>query len=80
MNNKTGYIIGFVSAAIYTFVMHGTDFTLINFIASIIGALLVPIIIAIPINLLSKSKNLGKIFGITCIVVHILAGVGNISN
>ena len=77
MTNKTGYILGFISAIIYVILLYGIDTNyLLDFLAYFLGALLIPAIIAGLISLFSKN-NFGKIFGITCIIIHILSGLGN---
>jgi hypothetical protein len=78
MNYKLGYILGLLSTIIYTITTNGINFShLLSFIAAILGALLIPATIAGLISLFAKGKNYGKVFGITCIVVHIMAYLGN---
>jgi membrane-bound metal-dependent hydrolase YbcI (DUF457 family) len=78
MSNKLGYILGLSSAIIYTIVIYGFDLNyILDFVASLLGALLFPAIIAGLISIFSKGKNFGKVFGITCIILHLLAGFGN---
>ncbi|MEL0457290.1 hypothetical protein WJN01_13710 [Flavobacteriaceae bacterium SZ-1-7] len=76
MTNKTGYILGLISAIIYVLVLYGIDTNhILDFFAYLLGALLIPAIIAGLISLFSKN-NFGKIFGFTCIIIHILSGLG----
>lgn len=78
MSNKTGYIIGFLCTIVYTIIQYGINFNrLLDFFAYLLGTLLFPAIIAGLITLFSKKKNFGKVFGITCIIVCIVAGMGN---
>ena len=82
MTNKTGYIIGIVSALIYTLLHNNfnTNYllnSLPQILGAFIGALSVPAIISGIIFIFAK-KDFGKIFGITCIIVHIFSAFGNI--
>ncbi|PKQ46872.1 hypothetical protein [Confluentibacter flavum] len=78
MTNKTGYILGIISALIYVLVIYGIDTNhLLDFLVYLLGALLIPLIIAGFISLFSKN-NFGKIFGITCIIIHLLSGIGGL--
>lgn len=80
MNYKTGYILGLVSTLVYTLINHGDSNKLIDFIASFVGALIIPLIITYVISLLFKNIELGKIFGITSIVIHIIATIGKLNS
>jgi hypothetical protein len=78
MSNKLGYILGFASAFIYTLVVNGINFNdIIYFVGSLLGALTIPAVIAVLISIFLKGKNFGKVFGITCLILHLLAGYGN---
>jgi len=78
MSNKLGYILGFSSAIIYTIIIYGINFNyILDFVAYLLGALVIPAIIAGLISLFSKGKNFGKVFGITCIILYVLSGIGN---
>ncbi len=78
MSNKLGYILGFSSAFIYTIISNGINFYYFSdFLASFIGPLLIPAGITGLISIFLKDNNSGKVFGITCITIYILAGIGN---
>lgn len=79
MNNKTGYILGLVSALVYTLINHGNSNKLIDFVASFVGVLIIPLIITYIISLIFKNIELGKIFGIASIVIHIIATIGKLN-
>ncbi|AUS06896.1 hypothetical protein [Pseudotamlana carrageenivorans] len=77
MTNKTGYILGLISAIIYVIIIYGFSTNrLSDFLASLLGALLIPAIVAGLISLFSKN-NFGKIFAITCVIIHVISGLGN---
>ena len=76
MNNKIGYAIGIISAVIYSYVIHG-EYTILDLLASSLGALLIPAVIAGFIVVISKSKKHGQIFAITCVATFILIGFVN---
>lgn len=77
MTNKTGFILGLISAIIYVVILYGIDISQpLDFLAYFLGALLIPAIIAGLIYLFSR-KNFGKTFGITCIILDILSILGN---
>ncbi len=80
MKNKTGYILGLVSAFVYTLLNYGDSNTFINFIASFVGALIIPLTLTYIISLFLKNLELGKIFGIASIIIHILATVGKLNS
>ena len=79
MNNKTGYVLGFLSTVIYVIVAEGVRFNdFLGFIAVSLGAALIPAIIAGLIAIFTKGRNFGKVFGITCVAVYISAFLGNL--
>lgn len=80
MNNKTGYILGLVSALVYTLINHGDSNKLLDFVASFVGVLIIPLIITYIISLIFKNIELGKIFGISSIIIHIIASIGKLNS
>ena len=80
MNSKTGYILGLVSGIIYTLINYGSNFRFLDFIATLIGALIIPLILTFLISLFSKSLEFGKTFGIISIAIHIIATIGNLNS
>lgn len=80
MNNKTGYILGLVSGIIYTLINYGSNFRFLDFIAALIGALIIPLILTFLISVFSKSLEFGKTFGIISIAIHIIATIGNLNS
>ena len=51
-----------------------------DFIAALIGALIIPLILTFLISLFSKSLEFGKTFGIISIAIHIIATIGNLKS
>lgn len=77
-HNKLGYIIGFLSAIIYTIYKNGFRFDeLLYFISGLLGALILPVIIAFIITSLKKDFKFGKVFGITCLILYTLSTIGS---
>ncbi len=77
MTNKTGYILGLISAIVYVLAIYGIDTNhILDFFACLFGVLLIPTVIAGLISLFSKN-NFGKIFGITCLIICMLSGLGS---
>ena len=78
-SNFFGYIIAIGAAFIYTLIVT-KDFSPLTIIASMIGALIIPLIIAALFSLIWVSKY-GRVFpwvlAVTSIVLFILAGIGN---
>ena len=80
MNNRTGYILGLSSGVIYTIINYVSNFKIMNFIAILIGALIVPLILTYLITLFPKSLEFGRTFGIISIVIHIIATIGKLNS
>lgn len=79
MSNKQGYILGFSSAILYTLIFYQFDsyYYISAFFVFLIAVLSIPTIIAGLISIFLKGKKFGKIFGITCIIIHLISGIGN---
>jgi uncharacterized membrane protein HdeD (DUF308 family) len=80
MNNRTGYILGLISGIIYTLINYGSNFRIMDFIATLIGALIIPLILTYLISLFSKTLEFGRTFGIISIVIHIIATIGKLNS
>ncbi|MFD2726281.1 hypothetical protein [Hyunsoonleella rubra] len=77
MSNRTGYIMGICCALVYNIFIYGIDSNyILDFFASFLGSLLIPVIISGLISLFVK-KSFGKIFGITCLIVFALGAIGS---
>jgi uncharacterized membrane protein HdeD (DUF308 family) len=79
MSNKQGFILGFSSAIIYTLILFDFNsyYYISGFFAYLIGALIVPSLIAGIISIFSKGKNFGKTFGMTCVIFYLIIGIGS---
>ena len=75
-SNKRGYVLGIISAFTYTLIIEGF-YDITDFIEKTISAILVPLFVAFIIFLIfNKRKNLGKIFGVTSIIIHLILVLG----
>jgi len=82
MTNRVGYILGIVSAIIYTLFHNKINLDYIldflpQILGAFVGALLIPSFISGIIYIFSR-KNFGKIFGISSLIVHVISSFGNI--
>ena len=78
-SNLTGYVIAILAAFIYECYLYGES-DLISIIATMIGALIIPLIFAALISLgwgAKYWKVFPWVFAITSISLFILSGIGN---
>lgn len=74
--NKQGYLLALIVATIYSLIME-KHFELLGFIANFIIIIVISSILGGIVMLIFRSKNFGKFFGITILIISVLSFAGN---